>query len=89
MYTFYIMYTSMHTYAKVQQIIHKLDTQCHGCALRLYMHISVHKHSAALFRKETLYRCCFISATCCQSVNMHSHSARLLLLFHADMFYEG
>ncbi len=62
---------------------------CHGCALRLYMHISVHMHSAALFRKETLYRCCFINATCCQRVNIHSHSARLLLLFHADMFYEG
>ncbi len=30
----YIMNTYMHTqYAKVQQILHRPDTQCHGCAL--------------------------------------------------------
>ncbi len=42
--------------------------------------------SAALFTavtKETLFRCCSISATCCQRVNLHSHSASLLFLFHA------
>ncbi len=34
--TFYIMYTYIHTIVcekKLQQILHRPDTQCHGCAL--------------------------------------------------------
>ncbi len=36
MHTFYIMYTYIHTIVckkKLQQILHRPDTQCHGCAL--------------------------------------------------------
>ncbi len=30
--------------------------------------------------KEMLHRCCFLSATCCQWVNLRSHSARLICI---------
>ncbi len=33
MYTFYIMYTYIHTIVCEKKILHRPDTQCHGCVL--------------------------------------------------------